>query len=132
MPFNPGERSLIIKVLEINRLFDTPDSKVQSVMNHLEFRDSQYGTDYVAEVQALIIEYGQIKADPAILNFNPYGLEEVELDKDYRVRFHNASSGNEAVSVRLDEIKTEIQNILDPDCELLDCLDGSGTVIHCM
>lgn len=132
MPFATGDRSMIVKILELNRIFDRPDSIVESLMDVLEQDDNQHGTTYVAEVQALILEYSTIKSNPNESNVNPHGLKEVELDRDYRVEFFNANSGNENVSLRLGEIKTEIQNTLDPYCELLDDGNGSGTVVHCM
>lgn len=130
MPFIAGERAMLVSILQLTRYQDCDGSALDSCMKQLELWDNQCNSNYVSEVQTLISEYADLIADPSSVNKNPRGLREVELFRDYMVEFFHGAAGNEAEHQKLEEIKTRIENILDPEGELFQYSNASGTVIQ--
>lgn len=120
MPFVAGERRFLIDILKLSREQDTDHSKLQHLMKCLEHFDTRNSTTYVGEVQALILEYGTLQADEPNIVKNPDGIQEAELDRDYRIKFFDqVGIQEENFRQGLSDISNQIWNILDPDGELL-------------
>ena len=130
MAFATGDRSRIIKALNLNREQDTATSTLALLMADLERFDTTNSTNYVQRVQNALLKYERnVPCIEAAASSD--ALEVIDIDGWGRKEFvAGGGGGTKHLKDQQAGLRDEILNLLDPDNLYLHRYIMTGRVIR--